>query len=64
MPGMWGVIVMVIATGSNGSVSYVPFYDMAACEASKAELSRVFVWGTRATCVPTVTGNPGKHNDR
>lgn len=64
MQGLWAAVVMIVTTGSNGSISYIPFYDMAACESAKVSAAPILPFLTRAVCVPTVTGNPGKHNDR
>lgn len=62
MPGMWAAVVMIVVSGNNGSANYIPFYDMAACQAAQAEIRPQMPWLSRTSCVPTVTGNPGAHN--
>ncbi len=62
MPGMWAAVVLIVTTGSNGTVSYIPFYDRQSCEEAKVTAASILPFLTRAVCVPTVTGNPGKHN--
>lgn len=64
MMNMWAAVVMIVMSGRDGTVSYIPFYDVAACEAAKVVASSQLPWGSRALCVPTVTGNAARHNDR
>lgn len=59
---LWAAVVL-ITIAENGVVTYAPFYDIVACETAKNELRQRLAL-SKSICVPTITGNPGRHNDR
>lgn len=60
MTNLWAA-VLLIGISQNGVMTYAPFYDLNACLTAQRDME-MFAKDVRAKCVPTVSGNPGRHN--
>ena len=62
MPALWAAVVMIcVSSGASAVTTYIPFYDLMACESARRDL-KLRMPSIESNCVPTITGNASRHN--